>query len=496
MLGRLLVMYRLHQILVLPPLVALFSCGPAAPGAGEPGEAEAALPDIVVYLVDTLRADRTGPGGNPGAMTPTLDGLASLGVVFEEAHAAGPWTLPSIMSMFTGLHLAEHNVVMERRKLSAATPVLTEMLAEGGYSTASFHANAFAGVRFGLDRGFDLCELISGKPITGKVIGAMFDQLESPYFLYVHSVEPHDPDLSYRPHADRVRPVSKEFLKDYRGLVKGYRSLTRADYVAGKPLGTTDNSEAQEKAMGRLTAYKDDVEVIYSGSVSVADERIRSVIGEIQKRGRWDETLFIVVSDHGEEMADHGGWQHDQSVYQELMHVPMVMHFPGGEFAGTRVKAPVSLVDLAPTILDYLGDDLGRRSLSGRSLMPLARGEATGSGPRIVGMRHNVRKYYRPYKETRGDINIAVRDGRWKGILNVELGTFELYDLERDAGEQANLVSEEPGVAARLEAFAVEGYKGLLVRAQDVVEGGGAPLDAATKKSLQALGYIGGEEEE
>ena len=478
-------------VLLLPPLA---SCGGEASGPAG-GQLED-KPDVVVFLIDTLRADRTGPGGREGALTPVLDQLGEEGVVFEQAHAAGPWTLPSVVSLFTGRHVAEHNVVQENFELSERLPILPQLLADDGYRCANYHRNPFAGDRFGLGKGFEICQPVKRTGVEGSLLDPMFDEFDSPYFLYVHNAEPHDPHMTFKPHRDRVAPLTGEFLEEYGELVSTYRELTRKDWRKKQPLGTTDNTEAQRAAMARLTELRDQVEIVYGGSVSVADMRVGSVIEKIKQRGRWDETLFIVVSDHGEEMSDHGGWQHDQSVYQELLHVPLIVRFPGDEFAGTRVEQSVSLVDLVPTILDFVGAEAEGVRLSGRSLMPLVRGEADTPGPQVVGMRNNQRKFYRPYKEQRGDVNIAVRDGRWKGILNIEPGTFELYDLEQDPGEQVNVAAEEPELSDRLQRFAAEEYAGFVRNSERATAGGLVEGDTATLEALKALGYIGGEDED
>ncbi len=456
-------------------------------------------PDVVLFLIDTLRADRTGPGGWKGAQTPAMDALAAEGVVFEEASSAAPWTLPSVASIFTGRHLAEHNVIQEKFELPASLPILPELLADRGYRCANYHRNAFAGATFGFDRGFDICKHIKREGIdAGTVAEALGRFGHAPLFLYIHNAEPHDPDASYRSHADRFPPVSGDFLKEYRRLTTRYRNLTRVDFVKRRPLGTVDNSAEQAEVMAALNERVDEIETIYSAAVSVADMRLGSVIEDLKRRGRWENTLFILLADHGEEMGDHGGWQHDQSVYQELLHVPLIIHFPGGRFAGQRVDIPVSLVDVVPTILETLNIDPGQVSLSGRSLLPLVRGErAAGESadqPRLVGMRINQRKYYRPYKEQRGDVNIAVRDGHWKAILNVEPRTLELYDLGQDPSEQHDLALERPEVAARLRSFAAGRYAELLHRSAGAQAGGLEDGDQETLEALKAMGYLGGED--
>lgn len=492
-------MLQRRQILLCAPLVLLAACGDGGPEPSSPVDPQtgATGPDVVVFLIDTLRADRTGPGGREGALTPVLDALAGEGVVFSQAHSPGPWTLPSVVSILTGRHIAEHNVVQEKFELAETIPILPQLLLDVGYDTANYHRNPFAGKNFGLDAGFQICEHVrGGATITGKTLDPMYDAFDGgPYFVYLHSAEPHDPHTTFHPAAKRIDPVSPEFLTEYGQLVKDYRNATRVDFRK-RPLGTTDNTEEQRGYMARLTELIPEVENIYMGSVSVADGRVGSVIEKIKQRGRWDDTLFIVISDHGEEMSDHGGWQHDQSVYQELLHVPLVIRFPKGEYGGTRIDEPVSLIDLVPTVLDVVGAPASGVRLTGESLMPLVRGEAEGRGPQLVGMRNNQRKYFKPYKEQRGDLNLAVRDGKWKAIYNHEPGTLELYDLERDPGELEDLVATEVELAERLKLFALQSYADLLLNSERAQEGGLDNADQETLQGLEQLGYLGGGEEE
>ena len=123
--------------------------------------------------------------------------------------------------------------------------------------------------------------------------------------------------------------------------------------------------------MSRLHALLPEIDLLYDAAVLESDANLGSVIDELKETGRWDETLFILVSDHGEELGDHGGWLHDQSAYDELIRVPLVIRFPGDEFAGRRIEGPVSLLDIVPTIMDYLHRPELAANCRGQSLMPL-----------------------------------------------------------------------------------------------------------------------------
>jgi arylsulfatase A-like enzyme len=197
-----------------------------------------------------------------------------------------------------------------------------------------------------------------------------------------------------------------------------------------------------------------------------------------------------LVSDHGEELGDHGGWLHDQSAYEELIRVPLIIRFPHDEFAGRRVDGPVSLLDIVPTVMDYLRRPELAANCRGRSLMPLIEGEPLTDDMRVTAGRHNKKKYYRPYKETRGDVNIVVRQGHWKGIWNAEWDRMELYDLQSDPGETTDSSAENPELAQTMRAFAQSQLAQCQAVAMEPVSGKGDDLDEETRRQLETLGYI------
>ena len=447
--------------------------------------------DVVIVLVDTLRADFTELGGRAGT-SPRLAELARESVVFEQAYSAGPWTLPSVASLFTGGHLVEHGVVHDRLQLAEEATTLAELLSEAGYFTGSFHSNPYAGERFGMHQGFDMLEQREAPTGARHLEGFWTEAGSRPYLLYVHNAEPHDP---LRARARFRRGLDQEFLDEYGRLVTEYRALTRVDWAARRPVGTTDNTDEQLRRAARLDELAPEVHALYEASVRDADERIGSIVDALRRDGRWDHTLFVVLSDHGEEMGEHGGWQHDQSVYEELVHVPLLVHLPGSRHAGERVRTPVSIIDLLPTVLHVAGVSPGALELSGRSLLELLEGEPPARPePRLVSMRDNHKKYFRPFKEGRGDLNLVVREGDWKAILNVETAGVELYDLASDPVEQQDLAAEHPQLAARLGEFAAASHARLQQRARQATSGGVLHGDEDVLQSLRDLGYVGDEE--
>lgn len=342
-----------------------------------------------------------------------------------------------------------------------------------------------------MHRGFDVLQ--SPKFTDGAKVSAVFDDyLREPCYLFIHNIEPHTPH-SYAPMKPQegFRAISAERRHEIREHYNAYRALTRADFAADQPLGSTDNTMEQQERLRALNELREDYCELYDSAVRMADARVGEVIDELRRRGVWDKTIFIVLSDHGEEFNEHGGWLHDQSVYEELIHVPLLIRFPQGAFGGRRVSEVVSLIDLMPTIFQYIGYAKGNRSPSGRNLMPLIRGEEATDEPdfRVISMRINTKKYFKPWKETRGDINIAVRHKNWKGIWNLEPDTLELYDLETDPVERKNVSEENLPLALTMKLVAREYWERTLERRLSPQERE-KDLDEHTKENLRALGYM------
>ena len=454
----------------------------SAPG---PAVAEPAQPTVVIYLIDTLRADRVGACGSSRGLTPHIDALGRGGVVFEQAYAPAPWTLPSVASIFSGLFATEHGLIEDKNQRAPALPLLGQMLKARGYSSATFAANAYARWMADVQSGYSHVQVTTAD--LPMVLGWV-DRAKSPLHLYVHTLEPHNP---FRAPDDWVRKfgvVSSAQRDQLNQAMQRYRLLTRVDYGAGQKRGATDNTAEQQAAMAQLSGLAPTLGVLYDSHVAWADQHVGEFIQAMKERGLWENCLFVLLSDHGEELGDHGGWQHDETLYEEIVRVPFLIRFPRDEFAGTRIASPVSLVDLLPTLAAHLGQKPEPKT-GGINLLPLIRGgRAAPDAPRVVAVRINRKKYYRPSHELRGDMNIALRHGKWKGIWNVERGSFELYDLGRDPGEKSNVAETQKDVADAMVKFA----KGWL---RDQVRGTAAvstrPHDREIESNLREMGYLG-----
>ena len=162
-------------------------------GAGACSEREPAPLNVVIVVIDTLRADRLGCYGHERPTSPRIDALAAEGVLFERACASAPWTLPSVSSLFTGLLPAEHRVLVDGDRLEESVPTLAEGLASLGLATWSLHHNPYAGELAGLARGFQVCRLTERDTDGPSLAAFLAERPRSPFFLYVHNTEPHDP---------------------------------------------------------------------------------------------------------------------------------------------------------------------------------------------------------------------------------------------------------------------------------------------------------------
>ena len=386
----------------------------------------ARAPLVVLYLVDTLRADHTGVYGYERATTPALDALAKDAVVFEQAVVHSSWTKPSVASILTSLLPGQHRAVQLRDPLDASHVTLAQRLDERGWATGAAIANSVIyGAESAFDRGFDLfaglhgeddrrSKLVDADVVTGAALGWLRSRAGLPTFLYVHTMDPHVPymppppyDRMFEPHPAEGHPAADP----------------RTDYL--EPLDRE-----------RMIAQ-------YDGEIAYGDRELGRFLDELRSAGLYDGALVVFVADHGEEFLDHGRWLHGRSVFDELIRVPLLVKLPGGRAAGRRVDGQVQAVDIVPTILE----ELGIPQPPGVAGVPLQRAIAGESVERtaLAEISH------------RGFVAHGVRTGRDKYVRRFSPDDDELYfDLVRDPAEQTNLAGTHPervrDLQARVEA--------------------------------------------
>jgi arylsulfatase A-like enzyme len=441
-------------------------------------------PNVLLLVLDTVRADHLSLYGYARPTTPNLERLARRGVVFREARSAAPWTLPSHASLLTGRWPHELNVG-EHAPLDRTFPTLAERLAAHGYATAGFVANTyFCNSWFGLARGFAHYEdyyaenlLISpeealrctgvGRWIirrAGTVAGARPDATRTPktaerinadllrwldanpgrrFFAFLNYMDAHDPYA--------LPPGVAPRFGDPSPTAEDAETIrTWSQFLHGHAMAPAGGPTDRERTLVR-DAYDD--------CLAYLDDQLGRLFAELERRGRMDDTLVIVTSDHGEAFGEHGLYGHGVSLYRPELHVPLLIVGPkAGVPAGRDVAAPVSLRDIPATVVERLG--LGARADATFPGRTLARGwepslEGTSTAPddpviASVAIRERPRRRKVPGRAPayNGPMASVIVDGRT--YIRDAYRAEELYDVAGDPGETRNRAGE-PGSRPALE---------------------------------------------
>lgn len=438
------------------------SCGGERPAPAPPQ-------GVLLITIDTLRADQLGAYG-AAVRTPNLDDLAGQGVLFEEAITTAPWTLPSFASLLTGEYPHEHGAVGgSHTVLDGSHETLAERLAAAGLETAAFVAAEWLRSDFGLDQGFALYDDSfegASRPVPAyqdRIIRWIEDHRDRPFFLWVHYFTPHTP---YRPgpRFDRIYYEGDETSSDHRSIEELWQSLDRL------PPGHRD-------AYGWLEGVTDIRFPIaqYQALVTESDHYVGELLHTLRRVGRWDDTLVIATSDHGEHLGEHGLYFLHLELYREVLRVPLIVSYPGGIDGGRRIGALVQTIDVFPTVTDYLGLPAGE--ISGVSLRPLVEERARAVRPMALS----------EWGGTDENLDRALQTEGWKLIYRRRGDTVrhELYRLASDPAEQHDLSPEYPVLVDRLSELLGP------VRTSAVLgESPTRELAPATIERLRSLGYL------
>jgi len=445
---------------VSPWLAALWLLLPL----GGCGRWDPAPPQLLVLIsIDTLRADHLGAYGYERPTSPTLDAIARSGVVFEDAMATAPWTLPSHAAMLTGLYPSTTGVDSDGDALPEDAASLATWLSDQGFATAAVVNSLYLSERHGFDRGFEsflyVRETADQRTPSRLITDRARSWLEAPdprrRFLFLHY---------YDVHSDYVSMPESEarFVGEYHGPVDG----------------TTRQLALLRRGRSDLTLGPEDIAHLfdrYDAGIRQLDDELARLMHYLDESGWAERALVVVTSDHGEEFGEHGSYLHGRTQYQEVLHVPLIMRGPGVP-AGVRVATPVSLVDLAPTLLATLGVP-SPPGLDGIDLSPLWKRGVERLDLRLLyseADHHNAIP----------DATRAVRQGRFKLVVDRSTGSYVLYDLERDGDELHDVASERPEVA-RLLLERLERRMGRHVEAPPA-----APMDRRETERLRSLGYL------
>ncbi len=454
--------------LLLPAIVAAMAIPLAYTGQLAPAEEYSCEGcSLLLVTADTLRADHVSSYGYFQQTTPNIDALASRGILFEQAYTQVPFTPPSHWTIMTGLYPFHHGMYLPTNESRLET--LATRLSRSGYDTAAFTASYMVGR---LERGFGVFEVPAFRtekeyrPATNVTESALSWLMqrdgEGPFFLWVHYFDAHSP----------YQPPDGHDIYDY-SMEPRYADerYSRAGIDNFRPI-------------------RDDI-ARYDGEVRYMDNQLGRLLGELESLGLSENTMVAVVSDHGECFGEHlfsdFGYEmtgpclfHDKTLYQEEVHVPMVLYNPRARrSSGTRIGEIVETADLAPTLLETLCL-IPPEGLDGRSMVPLIEGNSSGFGRAFMQIRPG---------ET-GIFAYGLLSPEWKfvraGLSLDRQGHVQehemLFDRKNDPREMVNALGQRPGPAQEMEEELAEVMgSGLSERVY---------IDSRTEEMLRMLGYL------
>ncbi|WP_123538589.1 sulfatase [Halosimplex salinum] len=483
----------------------------------------ATQPNVVVVVADTTRVD----DAYDSQVAPTIAELATTGTRATQAVSAAPWTLPSHASLLTGTPPSEHGAHADHERLDDRRPLVSEQFQDAGYETVCVSNNTWLSAESGFDRGFDefrqmwqlvqsdnaLSELVDetegsrarlvarklfdGNPVVNAA-NTLYRRLvrdrsddgaqrstewiadwlgdrstDRPFFLLANYLEPH---LDYRP----PKRTTERHLPDDATYEEAMAVPQEPwEYLAGD-LELSDRE---------LRLLRD----LYRGEVTYFDEQLAALREALVAAGEWENTILVVTADHGENVGDHGLMDHQYCLYDTLVHVPLVIH--GGAFTGgDDLDDLVSLVDLAPTLLDAAGVDApgAREAFHGTSFHPDADAsprefvvsEYMAPQPSMAALERNLGEV--PDHLTRFDRSLrSIRTDEHKLVRGSD-GSERLYDLDADPGETTDVSEARPEVVTDL-SDALDDWLDTVDAAGDR---GSVSIGGERKERLEQLGYL------
>ncbi len=434
---------------------------------------------VILVSLDTVRADHLSLYGYPRPTTPNLEKLATRAAVFTDAMSHAPYTLPSHMSMMTGLYPRAHDVRFATDVLASAHVSVAESLRAAGFRTGAFTDDGFVNSAFGFSQGFEFYDDI---PNEGAALnngfrrygGRLHDWIrrhrDERFFLFVHSFDCHGPY--------QVEPRYREALAGTRAVVPK-NAATPAEWEYAKAVRAHRYLELPKHAS------LEEVIDLYDATIRFVDEQIGKLVALLDELGLFEDTLLIITSDHGESFLDHDVYLgHGLLLYEEEVHVPLIVKFPRGRFAGQRTSDVVRHIDLFPTIAASAGADCPKE-VQGQDLVPALLGQdrepriAVGWSPNLwnqdlkgaAASTHYVRRgKIKLLEAPRIDLRRLVdehlmrpEEGEAKydlvadplGFASRVLYVDQMFDLSADPEERVNLLpdrrEEQMRIVARLE---------------------------------------------
>lgn len=462
-------------------------CGRGDSGrdAAESSAGRSGAPNVLLISIDTLRADHLFCYGYPEDTSPAIDRLASRGVLFEQHVSSSSWTLPAHAAMFTSLPDSVHGCYETDRRLSDELTTLAERFRAADYQTAGFFAGPYLHPAFGLAQGFDdyedctsYRETLESEPasdwamdpsvmrqshadVTNPTVFEAFhrwlaEHHERPFFMFVHLWDCHFDFIPPEPYRSRFDP-------DYRGSVSGENFFFDPRINAALPKRDIQHLEA-----------------LYDGEIAWTDAHVDKMLQALRSFGVRENTIVALTSDHGTEFFEHGRKAHRHTLYDELIHVPLIIRFPGRVPAGVRVESLSRAIDLGPTLLQLAG--LPFRGFGvGRSLVPVVEGTERGPGRVAVSELFSVGHRLR-----------ALRTTDWKWLLNLNRNRSRFFDLRADPGELNPLSGERTPLGRAVSSTVPAVLKELEeTRERFRAAAVDSEIPAEVRRQLESLGYVG-----
>ncbi|MEJ2721875.1 MAG: sulfatase, partial [bacterium] len=476
--------YRARGWLVGAMMTGVVIAGVAVQWAQRPpvrhSTGQHAIPHVFLIVIDTLRADMLGCYDAAAPDTPNIDALASESVRFGHAISPSPWTLPSMASIMTGLPADVHGAVARNSILPGELMTLAERMNADGYLTGAVVDNAVLSARHGMDAGFDdfvhfprdVRDTSFGTAILQRLFPAQYREISSTdfttdtalewvkrhtkddFFLWLHIFDPHiayEPPSRFQPPGTPPERIGRRF-----GDVKEIRLGI---------LNTTPEEDAWIRSL-------------YEGEVRYVDDAVGRFVKELRAEGIYDDALIVLTSDHGEEFREHGGIEHGHTLYNELLHVPLLIKLPGSK-TGEVIDDVVSTQRVMRTVLDACG--LGAGDDPGATAV----GSLLNGGGGSESVVYSTGMMYHAPREA------IILDG-YKYIRTIESDDDELYDLGKDPAERVNIVNDRPDIASRARDV-LQRRAAACARLREIYNIGETrrfELDDETIKRLKSLGYL------
>lgn len=472
-----------------------------SPVVRQKASGDAAGPPRGVILIqgDTLRADHLELFGYDRKTAPTLTRLAAEGALFRNALTQTTWTKAATPSIMTSLYPSTHGVHQIPDRLPSSAVTVAEVYRDAGYATLSLSSVSFTGAFTNLHQGFDELhesESTAGRagPKGSKTAREFVDRLlpwiedhrDVPFFVYLHFFDPHPPYEPYPPYDTMwADPKGREeYLREQEALKK--KGAVADAFMAQRGMATREELLAAGLDPESFIRYSKDW---YDGSIRGMDAELGRLVERLSDLGLAERTVIAFYADHGEEFHDHGRMWHGQSLYGELLHVPLILWGPGHVPARVEVKEPVELIDVMPTLLDLSGLH-SPKAAQGQSLRPLfSPGGGWKPRPAIAERQPLGGDEFPGAAET-----YAIVDGGYKLIHNVVRAPgrpeFELFDFDKDPLDQRDLAAQKPEIVQdllkRLDAWHRGATAARLAPDSEATKG----MSAEQLERLRSLGYV------